>query len=305
MEAQTLGLEEALLHRAIKSKDLDRWRVRWDGRVLLYPYQIVGSRAMPAFELDLRSISDEQLREAVRRLGIADALDFEKALDASEAEITRRKGVNQATVTQLLKHRMGLGLVSHPRAAEYLAQHYERLEGRVFEKKRFAALGKRWYEYHRPRDPKLMLSRRRLLSPTLVKTVRFSLDTAGYLSDHACLFLQPSRDTQPRYLELRRQLATALRCEEVSLEDVLKYCLAFLNSDYAQQRLTTGHRPTPKGFYAVTEEFLREIPIPPPGRVRSRQLLTVVKDLVSGKDGTHVIKLEQALAKLVNSALKP
>ncbi len=305
MEAKALELEDALLHRAIKSKAIDRWRASWDGLVLLYPYHVVGDEATPAFELEGERIKDEPLKEAIRRLGIQDALDFERQLDDSEVEITRRKGVNQTTVPQLLKHRIGLGLVSYPKVAEYLTQHYEQLEGRVFEKKRFTELGKRWYEYHRPRDPKLVLSRKRIISPTLLKAIRFSLDTAGYLSDHACLYLQPTRQTHSRYLELRKQLSQALGRDEASLEDVLKYCLAFLNSGFAQRRLVTGHRPTPKGFYAVTEDFLREIVIPPPAKTQARQIMNLVTQLVAAKDQDQLSRLEKSLAKLVDPVLKP
>ena len=97
---------------------------------------------MPAFTLSA---------ETANRLGILHALDFEKPLDAEEEEIVRRKGVNQATVERLLKHRIALGLVEHPATAAYLVRDYEELEGRVFEKKRFAngtKAGKHWYEYH-------------------------------------------------------------------------------------------------------------------------------------------------------------
>ena len=108
-EAARLGLEVDLVHRAIKSREVGRWSVSWSGRVLLYPYCAVGRRAVPAFTLSA---------ETANRLGILHALDFEKPLDAEEEEIVRRKGVNQATVERLLKHRIALGLVEHPATGE-------------------------------------------------------------------------------------------------------------------------------------------------------------------------------------------
>jgi hypothetical protein len=305
MEAKALELEDALVRRAVKSKQMDRWRVHWGGLVLLYPYDVVGDELTPAFELERERIKDDQLREAIRRLGVEDALDFERQLDDHETEITRRKGVNRATVPQLLKHRIGLGLVNYPKVAQHLVHNYEQLEGRVFEKKRFVDLGKRWYEYHRPREPKLMFSRQRILSPTLVKTVRFSLDAAGYLSDHACLYIQPTPQTRSQYVQLRKQLSAALRHGEASSEDVLKYCLAFLNSAYAQQRLVTGHRPTPKGFYAVTKQYLEEIPIPPPAKTKAKQIVDLVTKLTTAREQGLIDELEKGLAKLVDAVLKP
>ena len=51
----------------------------------------------------------------------------------------------------------------------------------------------------------MMLSKTRIVSPTLVKEVRFSLDNRGYLSDHACLYLQPAAKTNAGYAALRGQ----------------------------------------------------------------------------------------------------
>jgi type I restriction-modification system DNA methylase subunit len=299
-KAKDLGLEEVLIHRAIKSKQVERWRVTWTGRVLLYPYE----SAVPAFALDLEKMEDTKLAEVLRDLKVKDALDFDRQIDRREEEIVRRRGVNPATVGELLKHRVALGLVKYPVAAAYLTQHYEQLEGRVFEKKRFTHMGKRWYEYHRPRDPELMLSKMRIVSPTLMKRVRFSLDTVGYLSDHACLYLQPTRKTFAGYSQIRKRLTKALG-RRASPEDVLKYCLAFLNSDYAQERLVTGHRPRPGEVYSMTEAVLREIPIPSPNKKAARPILRLVTRLIGGRGQKEMMRLEKDLGGIVNRILRP
>jgi hypothetical protein len=108
----------------------------------------------------------------------------------------------------------------------------------------------------------------KIITPRLVKRVRFALDTRGIVAQDSCICMVPSSATEPGHEKLRKQLAAVLG-SRVSTEHVLKYCLAFLNSDLAQERLVTGRRPTPKGFYAVTEEYLREIPIPPPRSKRT------------------------------------
>jgi hypothetical protein len=176
------------------------------------------------------------------------------------------------------------------------------LEGRVFEKKRFTHTGKQWYEFHRPRDFKLMLTKTRIVSPTLIKRLRFSLDTIGYLSDHACLYLQPTQKTNENYRRLREQLAAATG-KRATLEDVLKYCLAFLNSDYAQHRFVTGHRPTPKGFYAMTEAVLREIPIAPPDARTATTILKLVTQLTKAETEAETEKLEKKLAQITGTLL--
>jgi hypothetical protein len=263
--------------------------------VLLYPYTVAGRRATPAFALNIEEIKDAGIADAVRRLGVAHALDFEKPLDAREGEIVRRKGVNQTTVEQLLKHRIALGLVKYPAAAAYLAQHYEQLEGRVFEKKRFANTGKHWYEYHRPRDPRYVLSKSHILSPTLVKKVRFSLDDHGYLSDHACLYLQPATKANAGYTALRGKLSKAIG-KPASPQSVLKYCLAFLNSNDANERLRS-RRPTPKGSYQVTEDYLREISIPMPDKRSATAVLKLITQLVAAKTEAEREGLERELGK--------
>lgn len=215
----------------------------------------------------------------------------------------RRKGVNRHTVVELLKHRVGLGIVEFPEVAQYLSQHYERLEGRVFEKKRFTHMGKRWYEYHRPRDPALMLTTTRIVSPTLVREVRFALDQVGYLSDHACLFIQPTSGTRRRWSAFEKELAKVLG-RSPSRVDSLKYCLAFLNSEYAQERLVTGRRPTPKGSYPVTSSFLREIPIPPPNRRSAADIIDLVTKLVETRLEEERSALEALLSETVKRELR-
>ena len=90
----------------------------------------------------------------------------------------------------------------------------------------------------------------------------------------------------------------------VSLEDVLKYCLAFLNSDYAQNRFVTGHRPTPKGSYTMSEAVLREIPIPPPDARTAATIINLVTQLTKAKTGTETEKLEKKLAQITGPLLK-
>ncbi|MGD0899335.1 MAG: N-6 DNA methylase [Thermoguttaceae bacterium] len=298
--ATELRLEAALLRRAIKSKEAQKWSVAWEGRVLLYPYTVSGRTVVPAFTLRPDEIADPRLREVVRRLDLRHALDFERQVDAHEAGIVRRGGVNRTTARQLLDHRIALGLVKYPAVARYLVEHYDRLEGRVFEKKRFTHAGKHWYEYHRPRDPRRMLSRMRILSPRLLKAVRFSLDDIGYLSDDACLYLQPTSSTSVEYMDLRRKLREAV-ARDVSLEDVLKYCLAFLNSERANERLLSGRRPTPKGFYQVTEACLREVPIPMPAKRTAKRILELVTRLTSTDRASEIEQLEEELGKLVSA----
>ncbi|MGB9074730.1 MAG: N-6 DNA methylase [Terriglobales bacterium] len=288
-KARMLGLEDALVRKAIKSKQLSRWRVEWKDRVLFYPYNKKtkkakkAEKAVPAFTIMWDEIEDEKLKERLIKLGIEDALDFDLQIDSHETEIIRESGINNESVQKLLKHRVSLGIVKYPNAAKYLVENYERLQGRVFEKKKFTDLGKRWYEYHRPRDPQIMLRQLRILSPTLIRKVRFVVDDTGYLSDHACLMIQPTKKTQRAWQDFEQKMNKVVGTK-LSEKELLQYCLAFMNSDYAQQRLVTGHRPTPKGSYAITEAYMKEIPIPVPSDKKTlRQIIDSV-DALGGEN---------------------
>jgi hypothetical protein len=306
-QADALKLERTLVHKAIKSKQLARWRVEWKDKVLFYPYQRRGKHSAPAFAIQWATVQDEKLKQRLGALHIKDALDFDQPIDEQERDIIRKNGINSESVAKLLKHRIMLGLVKYPRAAEYLIQHYERLERRVFEKKRFTAAGKNWYEYHRPRDVRIMLRKPRILSPTLLKEIRFAVDKTGYLSDHACLMIQPTAKTAKKWRDFEQKMKKVLgRVPKVV--ELLQYCTAFLNSSYAQQRLTVGHRPRPGEVYSITEAFLKEIPIPAPSNKSTvTKIIKAVDELerntFSLTNTDEAKEIEERLQVLVNGAL--
>jgi hypothetical protein len=108
---------------------------------------------------------------------------------------------------------------------------------------------------------------------------RFVLDNVGYLTDDACVVMQPTPKTSRAWEAFRKAIEQTLG-NHVSKRDLLRYCIAFLNSSYAHQRLIIGHRPTPKGSYAITEEYLKEIPIPNPrDKATAEAMIALVEKL--------------------------
>ena len=164
----------------------------------------------------------------------------------------------------------------------------------------------RWYEYHWPRDPASCSANRRILSPTLIRQVTFVVDDVGYLSDHACLMIQPTKKTERAWHDFEGKMNSV--AGKLEPKDLLQYCLAFMNSNYAQQRLITGHRPTPKGFYAITEAYMKEIPIPV---VSDKKTVKTIVDLVEGLSNDYfclsnkedVKKMEERIQELVDGVL--
>jgi type I restriction-modification system DNA methylase subunit len=278
-KAKLLNLEDDLVRKAIKSKQLKRWCIEWQDRVLFYPYRRVGKKAEPAFTIPWDEIEDSKLKDRLTQIGIEDALDFDIDIDSREREIVRETGVNDDSVKRLLKHRVSLGIIKYPMAAAYLIENYDLLEGRVFKKKNIRKFNRRWYEYLWPRDANVMLAKLRILSPTLIRQVRFVLDDLGYLSDHACLMIQPTKKTKQAWEAFEQRMNNG-RGTALTKKELLQYCLAFLNSTYAQERLVTGHRPTPKGSYAITEAYMKEIPIPvPTSKTKVNKIIELVVSL--------------------------
>jgi hypothetical protein len=293
-----LKLEQTLVHRAIKSRDLARWAVDWHGRMLLYPYHKQGDGYVPAFTIDMVKLKDKKLAKRLTELGLKDALDFDLQIDDWERDIVRKAGVQQESVVKLLQHRVALGLIQYSHTALYLIEHYERLFNRVFEKKRFTESGKGWYEYHRSRDAKIVLDNVRILSPTLIRTARFVLDTKGHLSDHACLFLQPTNKTQREWSSLSKQLKACLG-RDVTRRELLTYCLCFLNSTVATQALTEGRQPTPMGSYQITEQSLKEVPIAPPvGKKTVSEMLRLATQIIEAKEPFAAEQITEKEAKI-------
>jgi len=278
-KAEHLGLEDDLVHKAIKSKQLERWRVEWKDRVLFYPYHVRKDKSEPAFTVQWEEVEDEQLKKRMLDIQMADALDFDQQIDSREVDIVREAGINEKTVPKLLKHRVSLGLVKYPNSAAYLIQNYDRLQSRIFKKKNIREFNRRWYEYLWPRDAKIMLGKPRIISPTLIRRVRFVFDKTGYLSDHACLMIQATANKARAWDKFASEIKKVVG-ETLPQKELLQYCLAFMNSSYAQERLVAGHRPTPKGSYAITESFMKEIPIPTPSDKKvAKTLIKLVGDL--------------------------
>jgi len=91
----------------------------------------------------------------------------------------------------------------------------------------------------------------------------------------------------------------------VSKRDLLRYCLAFLNSSYAQDRLITGHRPTPKGSYTITEEYLKEIPIPAPtNKSTVKAIIGLVEKLEDPESALKDLKDRQALENKLETRIQ-
>ncbi|MBI5487247.1 MAG: N-6 DNA methylase [Deltaproteobacteria bacterium] len=301
-DAERLKLGEALVRRALKSRELGKWRAEWSGRVLLYPYRLprpgspLGAPGIPAFRLDAKARAG---------LPLEDALDFDTAADDRERTLPREHGMTDRARREMLDHRIALGLVDFPDVARYLIGHYDRLSGRTFKKRNIRQFNRRWYEYLWPRAASVMLQRPRLMCPGLAKHVRFVLDEQGLLSDHAAFLLLPTERTASAFDSLQLTL-TAVADRTITKADVFRYFLAFANSFVADALLRHARRPRPGDVYKYDEAFLREIPVPDPFAHKSvvRELLDLVGELTRGT-AADVAETEGKVDDIVRRILVP
>jgi hypothetical protein len=247
--ASELGLERALVHPIIKGRETQSWRPHWGANVILYPYaQDQYGGWHPAF--------------ARTKPFALDALDFEHPVDEFERELLRQFGLNPRSIERLFERRRDtLGLVKYPEAAEYLLKFYAQLSNRTFKKRNLREFGRAWYEFIWPRDPEVIFGRPKIISPRLTPHVRFALDEEGIGIQDSCVCLAVSDGTRQACEEFRSRLSSLLG-REAQTPLVLRYLLAFLNSLYAQELLTTGHRPRPGDVFQVSDRWLDELSIP-------------------------------------------
>jgi hypothetical protein len=283
-EASSRHLERPLVHTAVKGLEVTRWKLPELDHVMLYPYRLDESGSRPAFHFGRTDTG-------------SDALNFEELLDDQEREIFRRhhQSLNDECLQELLDHRIAIRRVKFPNAAHHLISEYQFLSGRKFEKKNIRLWGKEWYEYHRPRAPEAILAIPKIISPRLTREVRFALDTEGVMPQDSCIVLLPAQKTEERFRRFRLAEAKVMGKRLTDLH-IMKWCLAFLNSEHAQNALTRGQQPTPKGSYAIGDDFFTRVPIPMiPDMATGQKVLSLVDELISATDPYEVTSLEVKL----------
>ncbi len=236
--ASRSSVEEHLACPACEAEDVKGWKLGPPRKWLLYPYTTLGD---------------------VYDLG---SLDLDLSADQA---IERIEGM------------IAVGSVKYPRAARYLVRHFSQLASREAEKRTLKDYGKRWYEYHRPRDPKLMKSAPKIVTRRMTKNVEFALDQTGVVPTDGCfaITLKPESDW-----------LAAMKADAFDDESALLFLLALLNSSMVKFLLKSTADTWQGQFYQVREDFLDGIPVKGPSagnKVRIRRIVKEVKDVLSGK----------------------
>lgn len=251
--AADLGLEHRLVHPVARGVELKAGAAMPATAVLLYPYVITADGGRRAFDVDCAGKEPW------------DALDPEPR-DAAEAALVAGQLNDRERHGRLVQRRIAQGVCPYPAAAEYLLEHYDLLASRRPEGQPITGSGKRWWEYHRPRDPVAMLTVPKLLGPRRgMLWPRFALDEQGLLPTDPVVTLSTPRSASGRalYARLRGELSHQLG-RNASTRDVLVYVIAFLNAVTAAAVLRIGRLPTAKGGWVVDDDYLASIQIAVP-----------------------------------------
>jgi|ECHhosMinimDraft_1075155.scaffolds.fasta_scaffold01135_5 hypothetical protein len=286
-------LENELLFKGIGGEDVKKWRVEWGGHYILFPYKAVRGSWIRAFKIDVKVKSQVE---------VDDALDFTKCIDDSECTIMKENIPENEKIKSILNHRIALGLIRYPNAAEYLAQYYQQLRSRAFERKLIEQYNKMWYEYHRPRTPELV-SEPKIVSPRLTKVAKFALDTYGYLPRDSIVAVIPKRDSFSKLKDALREVLG----REVTEEEVLMYLLAILNSKSVNRLLSEKVSKKRGDYVIINEELLQSICVPIPAENHKKiveKLLDLVKNAVTKGDSDNVEKEIDNLVQMLQSTGK-
>lgn len=223
------ALDPALCPPAVEAEDIVDWTLGPPSKWLVYPYRDDGQ---------------------VVNLG-----DLEFDLDQDRAI----RQVNSLIAT---------GSIRYPKTARYLVQHYSLLASRQAEKQTWRELGKRWYEYHRPREPSTMKAHPKIITRRMSHDLQFALDVIGFVPTDGCIALALKPDT--KWLQ---------RCREQGLnnDDALAFCLALLNATTTKFLLLSSADAWQGDFYQIREDLLGQIPIPFPLDSNVRAIKNVIR----------------------------
>lgn len=286
-QARELGLEDELLHPAVKGLDLEAGAARAVDRLQLYPYLVEDGESRLAFVKDGR-----------------DALAPDPQDEREAALVAAVEGRERHR--RLLQRRIAEGRCPYPVAAEYLLDHYDLLASRRPKGRALHTFGRLWWEYLWRREPKAMLAVPKLVGPRLTKWPRFALDEQGLLPTDSCVAVAAPSSAEGRRLALdvRRALAEQLD-RSVADRDFLVYAMAFLNATPAAAMLRIGRLPTPKGSWTVDENYLAAVRLAvPEDRELTRKIWRLSDALVAGVPvGADARATPRELDALVTRAL--
>jgi hypothetical protein len=155
-EAAELAIESRLLVPVVDAEDVSGLMIAKPTKVALYPYRTSGGRIVIE---DLGAGIEKETNEAAGRE---------------------------------LNSRIAKSKIKYPAAAKYLITHYAELYGRVFENKVLGRKQREWYRWHRPRDPRQLLAKPKIILRRHFTGELASVDMIGVLPLDGCWAMIPN-----------------------------------------------------------------------------------------------------------------
>ncbi|WP_207710103.1 Eco57I restriction-modification methylase domain-containing protein [Actinokineospora pegani] len=171
-----------------------------------------------------------------------------------------------------LPHRQPVDLGRYPRAAAYLAEHRERLEGRRY----LTEAGREWFEIWVPQRPSLWRAPK-IVFPDISPEPRFAIDRSGAVVNGDCYWIS---------------------VPEMGGDDLAHLVLGVANSSFGTRfyddvcgnRLYAGRR-------RWITQYVGRLPVPDPATPAARRVVAAVRR-VAGGDAGHVVEVERAVARV-------
>ncbi|TCL51087.1 TaqI restriction endonuclease [Thermolongibacillus altinsuensis] len=168
-----------------------------------------------------------------------------------------------------------INLEEFPRAKNYLESHKERLAGRTYVLK----ANRNWYEIWVPHDPSLW-DKPKIIFPDISSEPKFFYEDKGSIVDGNCYWIIPKKENDNDILFLIMGICNS--------KFMSKYHdIAFQNKLYAGRR-------------RYLTQYVNKYPIPNPESIYSKEIISLVKELVNNKkEAQEINEIENRIEELI------
>ncbi|WP_041639364.1 Eco57I restriction-modification methylase domain-containing protein [Anoxybacillus flavithermus] len=168
-----------------------------------------------------------------------------------------------------------INLEEFPRAKNYLESHKERLAGRTYVLK----ANRNWYEIWVPHDPSLW-DKPKIIFPDISSEPKFFYEDKGSIVDGNCYWIIPKKKNDNDILFLIMGICNS--------KFMSKYHdIAFQNKLYAGRR-------------RYLTQYVNKYPIPNPESIYSKEIISLVKELVNNKkEAQEINEIENRIEELI------
>jgi hypothetical protein len=164
-------------------------------------------------------------------------------------------GPDNKEASRQLNRLVAAGKVEYPQTARFLVARYRELRSREFEGR---GVGREWYRWHRPREPRLLLAKPKIIVRRSFKSDAAAVDVHGILPLDSCWAVVP-KVGEDRWKDYRANLEK-LMSRKLHDRDILLAIAAEIESALLQT-LQAADTPLQGRYLSVRATDLRRLPI--------------------------------------------